>query len=177
MSLQHAGILAGVVAGGAATIGGLFSGWLTDRLVVRDRQWLLGVPILGQGISLLCMLLYLFWPSHIAFEMFGIPVPTALLWCTLAGFFTVWWVAPLLNLLTQMVSPWERATAVALQTICTTVAGVGLGPLFIGMVSDALQDISGNESLRYALVLSTLAVVVGLLLLLRLYRQGLLKSR
>ncbi len=174
LSLQHAGIFAGVVTGTTATVGGLFSGWLTDRAVAINRQWLLGIPILGQGIALLCMLLYLLWPTGTAFYIGAMPVPTSMLWCALMGFFTVWWVAPIFNLLTQLVNPWERATAVALQTIATTLAGVGLGPVFIGVVSDALTASSGKESLRYALLLSNIGLVLALGLLGYLYRQRLM---
>ncbi|OWL89240.1 spinster family MFS transporter [Halopseudomonas aestusnigri] len=171
LSLQHAGILAGVVVGGTATVGGLFSGWLTDRLVVVDRRWLVWVPLIGQSIALAFMLSYLMWPVQTAFHIGSMPVPTTMFWCALMGFFTVWWVAPLFNLLTQLVDSWERATAVALQTICTTVAGVGLGPLFIGALSDMLAPFSGDESLRQAMLLANVSLFVALLLLLRLLRQ------
>lgn len=176
LSLQHAGIFAGVVTGSTATVGGLFSGWLTDRLVAIDRQWLLGIPIIGQSIALVCMVLYLLWPTGTAFYVADMPVPTTMLWCALMGFFTVWWVAPIFNLLTQLVNPWERATAVAMQTICTTLAGVGFGPLFIGMVSDALAESNGIESLRYALLISNSSLVLALLLLVWLYQQRILTS-
>ncbi|SFU14314.1 spinster family MFS transporter [Pseudomonas marincola] len=176
LSLQHAGIFAGVVTGFTATIGGLFSGWLTDRLAAIDRQWLLGIPIIGQSIALVCMVLYLLWPTGTAFYVTNMPVPTTMLWCALMGFFTVWWVAPLFNLLTQLVNPWERATAVAMQTICTTLAGVGLGPLFIGLASDALAESTGTESLRYALLISNSSLVIALLLLVRLYQQRILTN-
>lgn len=172
LSLQHAGIFAGVVTGVSAALGGLFSGWLTDRLVVRQRQWLLGVPVIGQFIALISMMLYLLWPSGTWFMLGEMPVPSAMIWCAVMGFFTVWWVAPCFNLLTQLVNPWERATAIALQTICTTLAGVGLGPLLTGLLSDLFHPLSGIESLRYALVAinSTMLIPLGLLLLLR--RQG-----
>lgn len=171
LSLQHAGILAGVVTGISAALGGLFSGWLTDRLVVRQRQWLLGVPLLGQSLALASMLAYLLWPSGIWFTVGSLPVPVAMLWCAIMGFFTVWWVAPCFNLLTQLVSPWERATALALQTICTTLAGVGLGPLITGLISDALVAFADIESLRYAMVLVNLSMLAPLYLLVILYKK------
>lgn len=171
LSLQSAGILAGVVTGGSAALGGLFSGWLSDRLNVRSQAWLLGLPLIGTGITLLCMLLYLVWPSGIAFSIGEVNVPTAMLWCALAGFFTMWWVAPCFNLLTQMVNPWQRATAIALQTICTTLAGIGLGPLLTGALSDLLLLWSGEESLRHALLLVHLSLLIPLCLLAQLYRQ------
>lgn len=70
-----------------------------------------------------------------------------------------------------MVSPWQRATAIALQTICTTLAGIGLGPILTGLLSDLLLPWSGTESLRHALLLVHLSLLIPMFLLLQLYRQ------
>lgn len=171
LSLQSAGILAGVVTGGAAALGGLFSGWLSDRLNQRSEAWLLGVPLIGTCVTMLSLVLYLLWPKGIAFALGAVDVPVAMLWCAIMGFFTMWWVAPCFNLLTRMVSPWQRATAVALQTVCTTLAGVGLGPLITGTLSDLLLPVSGEESLRHALLLVHASLLIPLFLLVQLYRQ------
>ncbi|WP_150303734.1 spinster family MFS transporter [Pseudomonas saliphila] len=169
LSLQHAGILAGVVTGVSAAVGSLFSGWLTDRLSRSDRSWLLRIPLIGHVLNLVCLLCYLLWPAGIAFTLAGVPVPAAMIWCALSGFFTVWWVAPSFNLVTQLVNAWQRATAIALQTIFSTLLGVGLGPLVTGVLSDALLPRFGDESLRYALVLVSLTVCVPFTLLCILY--------
>lgn len=171
LSLQSAGILAGVVTGCSAALGGLFSGWLSDRLNRRSQAWLLGLPLIGTCITLLSLLLYILWPAGVALRLGGVDVPAAMSWCAVMGFFTMWWVAPCFNLLTQMVSPRQRATAIALQTICTTLAGIGLGPLLTGALSDALMPWSGNESLRHALLLVHLSLLVPMFLLLQLYRE------
>ncbi|WP_434543101.1 MFS transporter [Halopseudomonas bauzanensis] len=171
LSLQSAGILAGVVTGCSAALGGLFSGWLSDRLNLRSQAWLLGLPLIGTVVTLVSLLLYILWPPGIAFTLGGVEVPTAMLWCATMGFFTMWWVAPCFNLLTQMVSPRQRATAVALQTICTTLAGIGLGPILTGLLSDLLLPWSGTESLRHALLLVHLSLLIPMFLLLQLYRQ------
>jgi ACR3 family arsenite efflux pump ArsB len=41
----------------------------------------------------------------------------------------------------------------ALQTIISTLLGVGVGPLLVGLFSDLLLPVYGQESLRYALML------------------------
>lgn len=170
LSLQHAGILAGVVSGTSMAIGGLFSGWLTDRLSAHNRAWLLRIPLLGHVVGLLGMALYLLWPQGTWLLIGGLPVPNAMLWAALSGFFAIWWVAASFNLLTQLVSPWQRATAVALQTIFSTLLGIGLGPLAAGLLSDALAVAFGADSLRYALVLVSASLLAPLGLLLALYR-------
>lgn len=171
LPLQHAGILAGVVTGVAAGVGSLFSGWLTDRLSARNRAWLVGMPLIGHFAATSAMIAYLLTPAGIAFELAGVPVPTAMAWCALSGFFTVFWVGPSFNLLTQLVTQWQRATAIALQTVFTTLLGVGLGPLVTGALSDVLIPYAGEESLRYALVLVSLTVLVPMALLWSLLRS------
>ena len=169
LSLQQAGLLAGLVGGGVAGIGTLTSGWLTDHLVQRSRLWLLGIPLLGNLIGALAIAAYLLWPAGTLAQFGALAVPTALLWCALACFFSVWWVAPSYTLITHLVAPDRRGTAMAMQTILSTILGVGLGPLATGMLSDLLLPTFGQESLRYALLASSLTVVVPVLLLLRVY--------
>lgn len=171
LSLQHAGILAGIVTGLSAAIGSIFSGWLTDRLSAKNRGWLVGIPIIGHLVATSAMIAYLLTPPGIAFELAGVPIPTAMFWCAASGFFTVFWVAPSFNLLSQLVTQWQRATAFALQTVFTTLLGVGLGPLVTGAVSDALIPYAGDESLRYALIIVSVTVVLPVLMLLSLLRS------
>jgi predicted MFS family arabinose efflux permease len=167
LSLQHAGLLAGVVCGTAAGFGGLFSGWLSDHMTRQNRHWQIGIPVLGHLISNAALVTYLFWPSDPVLHLGQLPVPSAMLWCGLYSFFSVWWVAPSFNLVTQLVPTDQRSTAVALQTIVTTLLGVGIGPFVTGLFSDALRPFFGVESLRYALMLVSLPVVATLYLLFR----------
>lgn len=172
LSLQHAGILAGVVSGASMAFGGVFSGWLTDRLSSVNRAWLLRMPLLGHLLGLAGMVLYLLWPQATWLTVAGLPVPTAMLWAALSGFFSIWWVAASFNLLTQLVSPWQRATAIALQTVFSTLLGIGLGPLAVGLLSDALGGAFGNDSLRYAILFISVFLLVPMGLLLTLYHSG-----
>lgn len=172
LSLQHAGILAGVVSGASMAFGGVFSGWLTDRLSSVNRAWLLRIPLLGHLLGLAGMVLYLLWPQATWLTVAGLPVPTAMLWAALSGFFSIWWVAASFNLLTQLVSPWQRATAIALQTVFSTLLGIGLGPLAVGLLSDALGGAFGNDSLRYAILFISVFLLVPMGLLLTLYHSG-----
>jgi predicted MFS family arabinose efflux permease len=172
LSLQHAGLLAGVICGTAAGFGGLFSGWLSDHLTQRNRHWQIGIPVLGHLAAISALTTYLLWPSDLLVRIGDVPVPTAMLWCALYSFFAVWWVAPSYNLVTQLVPPDRRGTAIALQTIITTLLGVGIGPLLTGLLSDALHFTFGIESLRYALLLISLPVVAAVYLLFRSSRHA-----
>ncbi|MNC73044.1 hypothetical protein D3C75_1241800 [compost metagenome] len=66
-------------------------------------------------------------------------------------------------------APDRRATAVALQTIASTLLGVGIGPLATGLLSDALLPQLGAESLRYAILLICCSIVIPMFLLWRTY--------
>lgn len=171
LSLENAGILAGVTTGTAAGVGSLFSGWLTDRLSARNRAWLLGIPLIGHVGATVGMVLYLLSPAGVLITLGNVPVPNAMVWCAMSGFFTVFWVGPSFNLLTQLVTQWQRATAIALQTVLSTLLGVGLGPLVTGMLSDVLIPYTGEESLRYALLIVSLTIVIPTAMLLMLYRR------
>lgn len=169
LSLQQAGLLAGLVGGGVAGIGTLCSGWLTDHLARRSRLWLIGIPLLGNLIGALAMAAYLLWPAGALAQFGALSVPTAMLWCALACFFSVWWVAPSYTLITHLVSPDRRGTAMAMQTVLSTILGVGLGPLATGMLSDLLQPAFGQESLRYALLAIGATILLPIFLLTRVY--------
>lgn len=165
LSLQHAGLLAGVICGVAAGIGGLFAGWLNDRMSHQGAHWQILIPVLGNLTALAALVVYLLWPAGVLSVWAGVPIPVAMLWCALYSFFVVWWVAPCYNLVTQLVPASRRGTAMALQTIVSTLLGVGIGPVLTGVCSDLLLPWWGEESLRYALVLVSLPLLgaVGLL--------------
>lgn len=167
LSLQHAGLLVGVICGISAGIGGLLSGWLSDRLCRRHPHWQISIPVLGHLAALAALTPYLLWSDALLVRVGDVPVPTAMLWAALYSFFAVWWLAPSYNLVTQLVPANRRGTAMALQTIVSTLLGVGIGPLITGLFSDMLLPQFGQESLRYALMLVNLPVIGAVLLLVR----------
>ena len=62
------------------------------------------------------------------------------------------YVAPALALVQNLTPPRSRATASALLMLMFNMVGLGLGPLFIGIISDALKPEYADESLRWALL-------------------------
>ena len=50
--------------------------------------------------------------------------------------------------------PRLRATAASLASLATSLFGIGLAPLVIGLLSDAFASALGKESLRYAIIAS-----------------------
>ncbi|MNP46384.1 hypothetical protein D3C76_1403800 [compost metagenome] len=122
---------------------------------------------MGHLAAICALVPYLLWSDTLLVRLGNVPIPVAMLWCALYSFFSVWWVAPSYNLVTQLVPPGRRGTAMALQTIVSTLLGVGVGPLVTGLFSDMLLPHFGQESLRYALLLVNLPVICAVLLLMR----------
>lgn len=153
MSLVSAGVMTGVVGGVAAILGTLCGGWLCDKLGQRDRRWRLGVPLLGTAISLPCAMAFFSLPVSAEFIVGTTAIPHAMVAYGLFAFTTVWWTGPLFAVLAELIEPQRRATVMALFRLVTTLIGAGLGPLTIGIVSDAMTAAHGVDALRWALAL------------------------
>lgn len=158
IALKDAGILIGLTSGIAAICGSLFSGWLCDRMIQRDVRWQLGVPITGLMLALPLGVIYLLYPAGQFWLIGSLKVPHAMVFNLMFSFFSVWWTAPSFAALTALVSSHRRTTVLALYSLGLTMVGGGLGPLCVGMLSDALMPAFGAESLRWAL-LSVLGAV------------------
>jgi MFS transporter, Spinster family, sphingosine-1-phosphate transporter len=60
---------------------------------------------------------------------------------------------PVFATIQTLVPEHMRATSIALIYLCCNLVGTGLGPLAAGVLSDGLRASTGNESLRYALLI------------------------
>lgn len=123
-------------------IGILGGGWLVSRAARRSARAYGTIPAIAALIlvpTLAAALLVADWRLSLALML----VPMAA--CTV-------YVAPALALVQNLTPPGARATSVALLLLMFNIVGLGLGPLFVGMVSDALKAAHGDESLRWALL-------------------------
>ena len=62
------------------------------------------------------------------------------------------YIAPGLALVQNLTPPRSRATAAAILLLMYNIVGLGLGPLFVGMLSDFLRPQLGDDSLRWGLM-------------------------
>lgn len=74
---------------------------------------------------------------------------TALLLSTVGSAISV---GPMFAATQTLVPPRMRAMSIAVVLFSSNLIGLGLGPLTVGALSDALQPLFGEESLRYALL-------------------------
>jgi len=129
-------------AGLFGAVGTFLGGYLTDKLMLKDSRWYLWVPALSTIITLpFSMTIYNADNVNLALAMQFIFSLT----------FSMY-LAPNLALAHSLVGLRMRAMSSAVLFFILNIIGMGLGPLVVGAVSDALVPTYGNESIRYALM-------------------------
>jgi MFS family permease len=153
VTLAQIGGLWGLVFGTSGIIGTFLGGIIADRLSRRDIRWLMRLPAVGFVVffpSLFLVyitdnLIVLLSLSGLAFVVLTASVP--------AVFAAVLGVA----------GAERRALGMAFYAFVSNAVGYGIGPLFVGVISDGLSGRFGEESLRYALLVSTVAIPLAAL--------------
>jgi MFS family permease len=137
------GLIAGI--GAIGTFGG---GYLGDRISDKtgDRRWYLWVS----GIATLVMVPFQF-TAYLYGGLWAV-VPALMVVAILGGMF----LGPTFAMTQGLVTLRMRAVASAILLFVLNIIGMGLGPFFVGIASDALGAF-GVDSLRYALCLSVIA--------------------
>ncbi len=142
LNLTDISLTFGPILGAAAIVGTLLGGKLTDHLSQRNERWAALVPSLALLISMpifTAAFLATNYQTSIIIFFFG---------NLIIGGVT----SPAMSLI-QTLSPADtRARIMALAMLLSSLLGIGLAPVVIGMVSDFLEPSYGINSLRYALV-------------------------
>lgn len=142
MPLSAMGQWFGPAAGLTFGIGIFGSGWLVSRLARNDARAYAYVPAgaaLVLAPSLAVALMIEGWQASLAVLLLPLTA------CTV-------YIAPGLALVQNLTPPGSRATAAAILLLMYNIIGLGLGPLFVGMVSDDLRPQFGEDSLRWGLM-------------------------
>lgn len=165
LTLRDAGTLMGLAAGPGAVIGSLTSGWLADRLARRDTRWQLGVPVVGALLTFPFALAFALLPAHAVWHAGGLAIPVVGLFILGMSVFGMWWMAPSYSAVTQLFPGDRRATVIAIYNFGILAVGAGLGPLAVGLLSDALAPHLGTAALGRALATASSVNVVAAVLL------------
>jgi MFS family permease len=143
-----------LIIGGCTGV--FMGGWLADRLGAMDKGWYAKLPTIAWlitaptfALGLMVPSLWLAWPLLL--------IPNAL---------NILWLGPVVTAVQHLVPQPMRATASASFLFINNLIGLGVGPLLIGGISDALKSTYGAESLRYAAVGCTAFYLVAALLML-----------
>jgi MFS family permease len=124
-------------------VGTYLGGELAFRYAAgNERVQLVGVAAVYAALTLLWACLYLAPNHYLAFA--------ALALVNLGGAACN---GPLFAATQTLVPPHLRAMSIAILLLFSNLIGMGLGPLGVGALSDALSPMFGQDSLRYALLL------------------------
>jgi len=122
------------------TAGVFAGGWLADRLGQKDRGWYARLPAIAWLITAPTFVAgflvtdpWLAWPLLL--------IPNAL---------NILWLGPVTTAVQHLVPQSMRATASGSFLLINNLVGLGIGPLFIGVLSDLFKARMGTEALRYA---------------------------
>ena len=120
-------------------------GILADRLSVLkgDRRWYMWVP----GYATLIMVPFQF-SSYLASDL-SLVISSFCVMTVLASFF----FGPSFAMAQSLATLRMRAIATSLMLFIQTLIGLGLGPFFVGVISDYLRPTAGDQSLAYGLVI------------------------
>ncbi|MFQ5547292.1 MAG: spinster family MFS transporter [Woeseia sp.] len=143
MSIADVGLYLGLLIGIAGGIGFAGGGYIADNIGKKSHR---------RALHTIAALLLLGWvfvfPVYLAstarWSLIAAIIPTVLSNVYLATTFAQ----------TQNLAPLRmRSVASAILLFLINIVGLGLGPLLAGMLSDALADSLGIESMRYSLLI------------------------
>jgi predicted MFS family arabinose efflux permease len=129
-------------------LGTFLGGAISDRLARGDVRWYMHLPAYSSLLGIPFTLLFYLWPDPRVALLLSVP----------ASLLGPIYLAPTFAMTQTLVKPHMRAVASSILLFIINLIGLGLGPLFVGFLSDWLKPDFGIDSIRYAL-LST--VVVG----------------
>jgi predicted MFS family arabinose efflux permease len=135
------------MTGLAGLAGTLIGGIATDRLGARGNEprWQMWTPGLATFVAVPVQFL--------AYLGSGAAMVTALL---VSSLLSLVFFGPSYATAQALAEPRMRATAAAVLLFSKALIGMGLGPLVVGILSDRLAPVAGDESLRYGLLLAPL---------------------
>ena len=142
MSVSAAGtalaLTMGIVGGAGTLVGGLFA----DRLGKRNAAWRLRI------VAIACLAAIPAWLAMLV-EADSAATLALLVPC---GALLAFYLGPTFAMVQSLAEPRMRAVTAALLQLAMNLIGLGLGPVVVGVLSDALQPAHGADSLRLALL-------------------------
>lgn len=148
------GLALGLMAGLGGAIGAFAGGVVADKFGGRDYRAYVSVPAIASLAVIPIFIVAILSPSAtfaLAMLFFGSVIGTL-------------WYGPVYATAQTIVPPHMRATAAAILLFIINLIGLGLGPLFVGALSDVFAISFGlgeGEGVRWALLASALAGLIA----------------
>ena len=141
MTPGEVGFWFGLWGGAAGIAGTILGGWLADRYGAKNRRHVMTAPAIGMALA-----------APIAFAAyFATDWRLALALLMLPTMLNSLYYGPTYSSVQGLVRPEARAMATAILLFFQNLIGLGLGPLFFGMLSDGFKPMFGEESVRWVL--------------------------
>jgi MFS transporter, Spinster family, sphingosine-1-phosphate transporter len=141
LSAGDTGFWLGVVTGIAGVLGTWLGGWLAERYGAVNRRHVMAAPAIGMAIATPLMFAsYFVGDWRLALLLLFIPTVCNTLY-----------YGPTYSSAQGLVRPEARAVASAVLLFAQNLIGLGLGPLFFGMLSDGVKPFAGEDSVRWVL--------------------------
>ncbi|MCG8423656.1 MAG: MFS transporter [Proteobacteria bacterium] len=148
MTAGEIGTALALIIGLGGGLGIYLGGVLADRLAIRNPLGRVWVPAGAQLLSFpFSFIIYTTSNTTLALVMFTIP-----------AFLGLMYQGPAFAVTQSLATPKMRATAAAILLFAINIVGLGIGPVFTGAVSDALEPTLGGDSLRYALLITSMVL-------------------
>lgn len=141
LSPGQVGFWFGIGGGIAGVLGTWAGGWLADRYGKTNRRHVLTAPAIGMTLAI-PLAIAAYWQQTWWIALILIMLPTVL-----NGLY----LGPTYSCAQGLVPVRARAMAAAVLLFVQNLIGLGLGPLFFGILSDVLKPMAGPESVRYVL--------------------------
>ncbi|MEH3037406.1 MAG: MFS transporter [Sphingomonas adhaesiva] len=152
---------AAFVGGGSALLGGMLADRMAKQYGIHTQAWV---------ISMMKLIAFPFAVSFFFFDS----KPVALTAYFVSLIFAGVYIGPTYALIQHLAPLRLRAMWAALTLLTVNLIGLGIGPLAVGQLSDALAPAYGEESLRYAML--AVAMITPLPILFY-WRAGVLMKR
>ena len=141
MSPGDVGFWFGVGGGIAGILGTWLGGWLANRYGSVNRRHVVTAPAIGMVLAI-PLAIASYFATDWRISLLLLMIPTVL---------NSLYYGPVYSSVQGLVPLHHRATASALLLFGQNLIGLGLGPLFFGMLSDWLRPEYGEDSVRYVL--------------------------
>ncbi|MGJ8527885.1 MFS transporter [Maritalea sp.] len=142
LSIAHVGIYLAITIGIVGALGTWLGGVISDHLGSKDPTWRLKFIAVTLLIAKpFAILFYLLDNTTLALVVFIVPALTGAML-----------IGPTFSHLYSRVEASSRPMVTAIFMFMVNLIGLGLGPILVGLMSDAQFSAYGPNSLRYALV-------------------------
>jgi predicted MFS family arabinose efflux permease len=154
MTLDEIAIYYALLIGIGVSAGMYVSGRLIDRFAPRGKQAYALVPAAALALAIPFFIGFVWAPKW----------PLAMLFLIGPTFLNYFYLSPAVALVQEEVRPHERVLSGALLLLIMNLIGLGLGPTYLGAMSDLLRESHPDNSLQLAFY--TLAPFYGLAVIL-----------